>query len=109
MRGYSSYTNVFNTIKGLVSKNSFEKDGVSCLFSTHGDVLRGDLPGLEVFPEDLVEVLKLRLKKTFHGEHITGTGNDSEMIRVLLNIQKLMKNAEFAVEKGRTGVLDNRS
>ena len=60
-----------------------------------------------MFPEDLVDIIKLRFKKT--GRFIGVNIDHSEVRTVILSIQKLMKNAEFAVDKGRTGVLDSRS
>ena len=107
IRNYSFYTQDFKLLKDRAKP--FAKGAGFSLFSTQASSSRSDLPDLEMFPEDLVDILKLRLKKTCKDKEIGEGWNHSEMMTVLLNIQKLMKNAEFAVDKGRTGVLDNRS
>lgn len=64
----------------------------------------------EMYPEELVEVLKLRLKKELYikdESHINwghlGMGD------VLARVQYLVKSAEIAVERGRSDALETHS
>jgi len=60
-------------------------------------------------PEDLINVLKLRIKEHDFYKNSSDLINTKDVDLIASKIKLLMDNAEIAVDKGRTSILDTRS
>ena len=106
-RGQRSYS--------TIDRNEFDFQ-INRKYSSYGSVhscnLSSGVPKsltLDMFSDDLIDLLNVRLKKGGKDKNSIDVFNQEGLETAIFKVQRLMKNAEFEINAGRSGALDTRS